>query len=126
MARTLYVRGVPDSLLRAAKAEAARRGTTLTAFVLDAIQRSVGAPTDQDGTLADDMRWFEGHRATLLRRYEGQYVAIVDGKVVGHDADFGALADRVFARYGKRPVFMPRCVRGEREVVIRSPRRATR
>jgi hypothetical protein len=125
-ARTLYLRGVPDSLLRAAKAEAARRGTTLTAFVLDAIERSLNTPDDGDASLAEDQRWFEQNRTRLLRRYEGEHLAIIDGKVVDHDEDFGPLADRVFARFGGRPIFMPRCDRTEREVSLRSPRRASR
>jgi hypothetical protein len=124
--RTLYLRGAPGALVRAAKAEAARRGVTLTAFVLDAIERALDAPVAEESGLADDMRWFERNRARLVERYEGEHVAIVDREVVDHDEDFGTLADRVLPRFGSRSIFMPRCVREEREVRVRSPRSAAR
>jgi hypothetical protein len=44
--------------------------------------------------------------------------------VVDHDTTFDALARRVFARFGTRPICMPRV--GRREVRVRSPRRAPR
>jgi len=42
--------------------------------------------------------------------------------VIDHDADFAALAARVFARLGARPIFMPRVVEREEPVRMRSPR----
>jgi len=54
------------------------------------------------------MEWYAENRARLLRRYPGQYVAIVGRAVIDHDRDFEALADRVFGRLGVRPLFMPR------------------
>jgi hypothetical protein len=39
---TLYLRGLPDTLVREAKAAAARRGVTLTAFVAEALQQALG------------------------------------------------------------------------------------
>lgn len=130
--KTLYVRGVPDQLLRRAKALAARRGATLTQVVLEALQNTVRdadeqvAPSSEDaGELAaidDDMAWYERNKARLAQRYRGEYVAVVEQKIVDHDAEFGALAKRVFARFGTRPVFIPRCERGQRTVNLRSPR----
>jgi len=60
----------------------------------------------------------------LLRRYRGEYVAIVDAAVVDHGRDFGALATRVFARFGSRNIYMPRVQAGEATAQIRSPRRS--
>jgi hypothetical protein len=114
---------MPTRLVREAKAVAARRGSTLAAFVAEAIDRSLreGAGEDPDD-LGDDIRWFEGNRARLLSRYRGEYVAIVKQRVVDHDRDFEGLAGRVFARWGVRSIFMPRVLEGERVVRIRSPR----
>lgn len=74
--------------------------------------------------LRDSMRWYEKHRRDLLRRYPGEYVAVMNRKVLDHDRDFEALAGRVFARVGVRPIFMPRVQEGEARARIRSPRRA--
>lgn len=122
---TLYLRGVPDSLVREAKSAAARRGITLTALVTEALSlalgRDVGAEEGLPAELQNERAWFEARRGRLLARYRGEYVAIVNRRIIDHDRDFGALAARVFRRLGVRPVFMPRCVEGDRVVEIPSP-----
>src|SRR5688500_6596175 len=106
---TLYLRNVPLSAVRAAKAEAARRGEPLGRVVADALARSLGgAPSADAADLGADVAWYEAHRADLALRYSNQHVAIVDERVVDHDREFEPLATRVFAQYGVRSVFMPR------------------
>jgi hypothetical protein len=127
--KTLYLRNVPARLVRQAKMKAARDGTTLTAVVIDALTRSLDAataatPAAAGDPLADSIAWFEEHRDRLLRRHAGEYVAIVDRKVVDHDPDFERLATRVFERLGTRPVFMPRLAPHAEPLRVRSPRRA--
>lgn len=125
---TLYVRGVPERLVRAAKARAAERGITLTDFVIEAVDAAVEAdvadtPDERaEPDLESDQAWYEAHRPELEQRYPDQYVAIVDGEVVDHDAEFAALAERVHARFGRRHVLMPRVVPGGRVVHLPSPR----
>ncbi len=128
---TLYLRGLPEPLVREAKATAARRGVTLAALVADALQQVVGAPpgggaaaSGDAAGLAESMRWFEANRHRLLRRYRDRYVAIERGRVIDHDRDFDALARRVFARVGSRPVFIPKVTAEERVVAVPSPRLA--
>ena len=124
---TLYVRNVPAALVREAKVKVAREGTTLGAVVIAALERSVleGEPPASRGEheLGKDMRWYHAHRAQLLERYRGRYVAIVQGAVIDDDLDFDGLARRVFDRLGAKPIFMPRVVEGEEKVHVRSPRR---
>lgn len=127
---TLYLRGVPTELAREAKAVAARRGSTLTAFAIASLERSLHQG-GEDRELADDdlaqgRRWCELHRDELLARYDGEYVAVHEGSVVDHDRDFDALASRVFERLGSRPVLMPRIQRDEARARLRSPRTARR
>ena len=126
VSRTLYLRGVPEALWREAKVLAAQRGTTLTSVVIDALQKEVGesALATVPAELRTDMEWYDANKKRLLRRHRGQYLAISDARVVDHDADFGALAQRVFEQLGRRPVFMPLCEDGEREVRLPSPSRA--
>jgi len=125
--KALFLRGVPTELVREAKAAAARRGATLTTIVSEALARSLGvageAP-DRDDELDRDMAWYRENLSTLLRRYRAEYVAIVDATVVDHGREFGALAARVFARFGSRNVYMPRVQATEPTARIRSPRRS--
>jgi hypothetical protein len=124
---TLYLRGVPRELVREAKAEAARRGMSLTAFAKEALARALGrtAEDDQDVVrpIRPDLDWFEANRKRLLRRYRDEYVAVVNRRVVDHDPDFSALAQRVFAKYGHRPIAMPKVTQEPRLIHLRSPRR---
>jgi len=73
------------------------------------------------GPLRDDMTWFEANRLRLERKYAGRYIAIIDQRVVDHDAEFDALAGRIFERFGVRSVCMPKV--GRQELRVRSPRR---
>ncbi len=124
---TLYLRGVPRELVREAKAEAARRGMSLTAFAKEALARALGRTSEEDQDVVrpirPDLDWFEANRQRLLRRYREEYVAVVNRRVVDHDADFGALAARVFAKYGRRPVAIPKVTPEPRVIHLRSPRR---
>jgi hypothetical protein len=125
--KALFLRGVPTELVREAKAAAARRGATLTTIVAEALARSLGVSDEtQDGAddLHRDIAWYQENRSNLLRRYRGEYVAIIDHAVVDHGRDFGAVAARVFARFGNRSVYMPRVQTSEPAARIRSPRRS--
>ncbi len=133
---TLYLRGVPEELVREAKAVAARPGKTLPALVPETLAAALRAgPAKRIGAVGralppdfrKSMAWFEAHKKTLTRRYPGEYVAIVGARVVDHDRQFDPLARRMFARLGVRPIFMPRIpARGERDaeptVNVPSPR----
>jgi hypothetical protein len=138
--KTLYLRALPESLVREAKATAARRGITVAGLVAEALQKVVSPRTGAGDRrakagraqqaqaaaqgLAESMRWFEANRARLLRRYRDQYVAIDRNRVIDHDRDFDALARRVFTRLGARSVFIPKVTAEERVVRVPSPRLA--
>ena len=123
--KTLFLRNMPAEIVREAKTAAARRGETLTTIVTEALARSLGVVGETPVPIHDlraDMTWYREHRTSLLRKYGGQYVAIVDASVVDHDGDFATLATRVFRRFGNRNIYMPRVQRGEPLARIRSPR----
>lgn len=127
---TLYLRGVPRQLVREAKAEAARRGMSLTAFAKEALAKALGTTAGEDEdeiqSIRPDLDWFEANRRRLAKRYRDEYIAIINRKVVDHDPDFGALAQRVFAKHGVRSIAMPKVTPEERVVNIRTPVRVER
>lgn len=124
---TLYVRNIPVDIARQIKVLAAERSTNVAGVITAAVEhfaaRQQEAPTDDDaGSLQADMQWYRRHQGQLLRDYEGRYVAILNQQVIDHDASFGALSRRVFARLGNRPVYMPKVERKPPEPRLRSPR----
>lgn len=107
---TLYLRDIPKDLVRNLKAQAALRGMTLTAFVIEILSKAAGEDTLSTlKPIGADMAWYDAHKAALLRRYRGEHVAILNQKVIDHDENFGTLAQRVYAKVGMRPVFMHLC-----------------
>ncbi len=65
---TLYLRGLPQDLVRELKARAARQGLTLTALVTDALTRAVEtAPQDDLKPLEADMAWYEAHTSRICQ-----------------------------------------------------------
>ena len=58
-------------------------------------------PAGTDELVVGEQRAFERQKAQLLRRYEGQFVALYRGRVVAHDPDDEALAARMFAKLGE-------------------------
>lgn len=123
---TLYLRGLPESVVRESKARAARRGITLTAYVAELLARALTAadpqPARPGAGLDADLDWYREHRDGLAARHAGEYLAILDEQVVDHDHDFAPLARRVHERFGGRPILMPKCVAGGRVVNLPSPR----
>jgi hypothetical protein len=131
--KPVYLRGLPNELVREAKALAARRGVTLAGFVADTLARAVreqgrrvrqGNVEQRADDLSDEMRWYERHTQRLAREFPGEYLAIVGNRVLDHDASFEDLAERVFASADVGNVFMPRVAAGTNLVRVRSPRQS--
>jgi Family of unknown function (DUF5678) len=124
--KPVYLRGIPSDVVREAKAAAAKRGVTLAGFVADTLARALRDPMpvakDPADDLSKEMRWYERNRDRLLREFGGEYIAVLDNAVIDHDADFEALAERVFAKHGARNLFMPRVSKIKLTLRVRSPR----
>jgi hypothetical protein len=75
-----------------------------------------------DPAFAEDWRWYEAHKEELLAQYEGKRIAIIGGKVVDSDSEFGRLAERVYGTYGYRAIPMPLITKEPRVIYMRSPR----
>jgi len=56
--------------------------------------------------ISEEGRIYRQRHAELRTRYLGQYIAMHNGQVVDHDADFQELRQRVRNRFGRTPVMM--------------------
>jgi len=58
--------------------------------------------------LVAEERAFYKKRARLLQRYQGQFVALYQGRVVGHGPNDEELARQMFEKFGDAPFFIQR------------------
>lgn len=56
--------------------------------------------------ISEESRIYRQRHAELKAQYLNQYVAVHDGQVVDHDADFSTLRQRIRQRFGRKPVMM--------------------
>ena len=68
---------------------------------------SVPHQPSEDELLDSWEKYLEEHWDDLVVKHKGEYVAIWNGEVYDHGKDLAALADRVYATLGYRPIFMP-------------------
>ena len=69
--------------------------------------------------------FFATHLPELLAKYEGQFVAILNNRVIDNDPNLDPLMERVYRRFGYRPILMRRVQRkAARPSRPPSPRRA--
>jgi hypothetical protein len=76
---------------------------------------------ETEDLLAAERRAFQRQRRQLLRRFPGKYVALYGGRIVGHDKDCEALAERLFAKLGDVPFFIARVETGHTIYDLPSP-----
>jgi len=67
-------------------------------------------------------RYYEENKETLLKKYKGKYIAILNNKVIGSDKDFSKIAKRAYKKYGYQTIYMPFVEAKEKIVKIPSPR----
>ena len=63
-------------------------------------------PEPSEEPWAAEERAFRHQRSRLLRHYAGQFVALYQGRVVGHGVDDEALAQGLFERLGDVPFYI--------------------
>jgi len=50
--------------------------------------------------------WFEDHYEELVKKFDGEFVAVHEQRVVDHDRDVSALMKRIEAKYSADRVFV--------------------
>lgn len=71
--------------------------------IYPAVELLAPPPTAQ---FAREKQAFWAMHEAMLQQYEGQYVAVYEGKVVDSDQDKVALALRIYRTYGYVPIFV--------------------
>jgi len=87
----------------------AKRSSTANPFEVleqEAVS-SVPHQPSEDELLDSWEKYLEEHWDELVAQYKGKYVAIWNNDVYDSDEDLAALAKRVYAALGYRPIFMP-------------------
>jgi hypothetical protein len=107
-----------------AKAHQQDLGEAIAEYLDDTLpDTSVIPPAEPDAALLREKEAFIALHPQLKAQYYDQYVAIYEGKLIDHDANYGALVRRIDAQYPDTFVWLAK-VEDEpmRELVIRSPR----
>ncbi len=72
---------------------------------------AVNTETEATDALAVEALAFRRNLPQLLVRYEGEFIALYRGRVVGHGANDEELAERIYERLGDVPFYIARVER---------------
>ena len=130
-AMTDYVTvSIPEALLNRARTLARARRRPVDAVIaelldgaLPAAEQPPSSEVAEEAAVRREMEAYVALHPALKVDYYGQHVAILDGRLVDHDADPAALYQRIVARYPDRFVWLT-AVEDEplTTLVFRSPR----
>jgi len=110
---------ISEELVGDIKEEAALRGISVEEYLRSAVKRARQLNARQK--IEREQAWWLALPLNKRARYEGEFVAIHNKKIIDHDKDKTALYRRTREKYGKTPVLvMP--AEGAREIHIYSPR----
>jgi hypothetical protein len=73
------------------------------------------------GEITQEQQAFRRKRSQLLQRYEGQFVALYQGRLAGHGADDEELALRMFKKFGDAPFYIAKVEREPTVYELPSP-----
>jgi hypothetical protein len=67
--------------------------------------------------------YFQRNKDLLTYHYNGEYIAILNDTVIDHDANFSALAQRIYKKIGYISIYMPLVTLKRRVLRFESPER---
>jgi hypothetical protein len=77
--------------------------------------KSINVSLLPDESLASEEKVFRRKRNQFLMRYEGQFIALYHGRVIGSSTDDEELAGKMFKKLGDVPFYI---VKVEREATV--------
>lgn len=94
------------ALIEQVENAAAHEGVQAAEFVTEALRRHL-AQYRQKRIAAETAAWYQ-LPAEQRRRFEGKYVAVLNGEIVGDDPDRITLLRKMRERFGRHPIlFIP-------------------
>lgn len=115
---------IPETVYHQAARDARRQARQVEEILAEFLRRQyfVTASDKRHALLAESEAFKQQHHQ-LQEMYDGQYIAMLDGKVVDHDADRVELSDRIYANYPEHTILIRRVEQQpERILHFRSPR----
>jgi hypothetical protein len=104
---------ISEELARTIQKEAKAQGKSVEDFLRSAVQRERTLAERQK--IEAEQQWWVSLPLSKRAKYEGEYIAIHNQKLVDHDINESKLYSRVREKYGKTPVLiMP--AEGPREI----------
>ncbi len=110
---------ISDTLAETIRREARARGLDVEDFLKTIVQRE--RTFANRAKIEQEQQWWLSQSLAERARYQGEYVAVHDQKLVDHDKDENALYRRVRTQYGRAAVLIIPA-EGPREIRILSPR----
>jgi len=74
-------------------------------------------------TYEEGKAYYEKNKEPLIRRFEGQYIAIWENNVLDNDISFSSLALRAYKKLGYVSIYMPFVTSKQRVLRFESPGR---
>ena len=75
-----------------------------------------------EATIRREMKWYEEKKDEYLQKYEGKYIALLNGELLDSDISLSQMATRVYAKHGYKAIFMTLVTRQTKPYRIASPR----
>ncbi len=120
---------IPPEIYHRAQRIARQRRSDVQSVLLDSIDlddetgRMPDAASSEDDAMWREELAFQRLHPELVKRYLGEYVAVLDGQVIDHDRDQVALYKRIRQRYPDQFVLISPVTKNPvEEYVFRSPR----
>jgi hypothetical protein len=124
---------LPDHLYERAQALAAEQEQEVAEIITLLLQNALAAKSLAHGhvemarDLLQEAEAFVASHEALQEQYFGSYVALLHGKVVDHDREFGAIMQRVKAKYPSDAVLVRKVEKAHTRIInLRSPRYSLR
>ncbi|NOX61229.1 MAG: hypothetical protein GXP42_04685 [Chloroflexi bacterium] len=110
---------ISDELARVIEEEAQNRGVSIESFLEAALRRERTLAARRK--IEREQAWWLALPLSERAKYEGEFVAVHNQRIVDHDSNEIALFERIRKKYGDSPVLIIPA-EGPRELHIFSPR----